>query len=152
MRARRKIETVIGQLTDKKKKKKVEAVELYALKTDRTNQAPISGGVVIDARDSFDQFGKPSVTMQMNGKGAKQWEELTGKAFTQKSNIAIVLDNIVYSAPGVSTGPIAGGRSEISGNFTIDETKDLSNVLRAGKLPAKADIVQSDVVGPSLGQ
>jgi len=137
---------------DNEKKEKVEAVELYALKTDRTNQAPISGGVVIDARDSFDQFGKPSVTMQMNGKGAKQWEELTGKAFTQKSNIAIVLDNIVYSAPGVSTGPIAGGRSEISGNFTIDETKDLSNVLRAGKLPAKADIVQSDVVGPSLGQ
>jgi SecD/SecF fusion protein len=137
---------------DNEKKEKVEAIELYALKTDRTNQAPISGGVVIDARDSFDQFGKPSVTMQMNGKGAKQWEELTGKAFTQKSNIAIVLDNIVYSAPGVSTGPIAGGRSEISGNFTIDETKDLSNVLRAGKLPAKADIVQSDVVGPSLGQ
>ena len=137
---------------DNEKKEKVEAVELYALKTDRTNQAPISGGVVIDARDSFDQFGKPSVTMQMNGKGAKQWEELTGKAFTQKSNIAIVLDNIVYSAPGVSTGPIAGGRSEISGIFTIDETKDLSNVLRAGKLPAKADIVQSDVVGPSLGQ
>jgi SecD/SecF fusion protein len=137
---------------DNEKKEKVEVIELYALKTDRTNQAPISGGVVIDARDSFDQFGKPSVTMQMNGKGAKQWEELTGKAFTQKSNIAIVLDNIVYSAPGVSTGPIAGGRSEISGNFTIDETKDLSNVLRAGKLPAKADIVQSDVVGPSLGQ
>lgn len=137
---------------DNDKKEKVEAVELYALKTDRSNQAPISGGVVIDARDSFDQFGKPSVTMQMNGKGAKQWEELTGKAYTQKSNIAIVLDNIVYSAPGVSSGPIAGGRSEISGNFTIDETKDLSNVLRAGKLPAKADIVQSDVVGPSLGQ
>jgi SecD/SecF fusion protein len=101
---------------------------------------------------SFDQFGKPSVTMQMNGKGAKQWEELTGKAFTQKSSIAIVLDNIVYSAPGVSSGPIAGGRSEISGTFTIDETKDLANVLRAGKLPAAADIVQSDVVGPSLGQ
>ncbi len=137
---------------DNDKKEKVEAIELYALKTDRSNQAPISGGVVVDARDTFDQFGKPAVSMQMNGKGSKQWEELTGKAYTQKSNIAIVLDNIVYSAPGVSTGAIAGGRSEISGNFTIEETKDLSNVLRAGKLPAKADIVQSDVVGPSLGQ
>lgn len=134
------------------KKEQVEAIELYALKGNRSNEAPISGGVVVDARDSFDQFGKPSVTMQMNGKGAKQWEDLTGKAYTDKSSIAIVLDNIVYSAPGVSSGPIAGGRSEISGSFTIDETKDLANVLRAGKLPAAADIVQSDVVGPSLGQ
>jgi len=134
------------------KKEDIEAVELYALKGNRSNQAPISGGVVVDARDSFDQFGKPSVSMQMNGTGAKQWEELTGRAFTQKSAIAIALDNEVYSAPGVSSGPIAGGRSEISGNFTVEETKDLSNVLRAGKLPAAADIVQSDVVGPSLGQ
>ncbi len=135
------------------KKEKIEAVELYALKSDgRSSKPAISGGVVVDARDTFDQFGKPAVSMQMNGKGAKEWEELTGRAYTQKSSIAIVLDNIVYSAPGVSSGPIAGGRSEISGNFTIDETKDLANVLRAGKLPAKADIVQSDVVGPSLGQ
>jgi SecD/SecF fusion protein len=87
--------------------------------------------------------------MQMNGQGS--WEELTGRAYTQKSNIAIVLDNIVYSAPGVSSGPIAGGRSEISGSFDVTETKDLANVLRAGKLPASA-IVQSEVVGPSLGQ
>jgi preprotein translocase subunit SecD len=79
-------------------------------------------------------------------------EELTGRAYTQKSNIAIVLDDIVYSAPGVSSGPISGGRSEISGNFDVTETKDLANVLRAGKLPASADIVQSEVVGPSLGQ
>ncbi|RAR46284.1 protein translocase subunit SecDF [Flavobacterium lacus] len=138
---------------DNEKKEKVEAIELYALKSDgRAGKPAISGGVVVDARDTFDQFGKPAVSMQMNGKGAKQWEELTGKAFTQKSSIAIVLDNIVYSAPGVSSGPISGGSSEISGSFTIDETKDLANVLRAGKLPAKADIVQSDVVGPSLGQ
>jgi SecD/SecF fusion protein len=138
---------------DNDKKEKVEAVELYALKSDgRSSKPAISGGVVVDARDTFDQFGKPAVSMQMNGKGAKEWEELTGRAFTQKSSIAIVLDNVVYSAPGVSSGPIAGGRSEISGDFTIEETKDLANVLRAGKLPAKADIVQSDVVGPSLGQ
>jgi SecD/SecF fusion protein len=134
------------------KDKEIEAVELYALKGNRDDIAAMSGGVVTDARDSFDQSGKPAVSMQMNGQGAKAWEELTGRAYTQKSNIAIVLDNIVYSAPGVSSGPIAGGRSEISGAFDVTETKDLANVLRAGKLPAAADIVQSDVVGPSLGQ
>ncbi len=134
------------------KGKEIDAVELYALKGNRDNVASMGGGVVTDAKDSFDQLGKPSVTMQMNGQGAKAWEELTGRAYTQKTNIAIVLDNIVYSAPGVSSGPISGGRSEISGVFEIAETKDLANVLRAGKLPAAADIIQSEVVGPSLGQ
>ena len=137
---------------DEKTKKEVETVELYALKGNRDNQAAMSGGVVTDAKDSFDQMGKPAVTMQMSGQGAKAWEELTGKAFTQKSNIAIVLDDVVYSAPGVTSGPISGGRSEITGAFDITETKDLANVLRAGKLPASAEIVQSEVVGPSLGQ
>lgn len=134
------------------KGKDVEAVELYALKGNRDNKAAMSGGVVTDAKDTFDQLGKPSVSMQMNGQGAKAWEELTGKAYTEKGYIAIVLDDIVYSAPGVSTGPIAGGRSEISGAFDVTQTKDLANVLRAGKLPAAAEIVQSEVVGPSLGQ
>jgi len=129
-----------------------DVVELYALKTNRSGIPPLSGGVIVDASESFDQMGRPSVTMQMNASGAKSWEELTGKAFTQQSNIAIVLDNIVYSAPGVSSGPIAGGRSEISGVFDVTETKDLANILRAGKLPASAEIVQSEVVGPSLGQ
>ncbi|WP_310557712.1 protein translocase subunit SecDF, partial [Flavobacterium sp.] len=138
-------------LTDAKGKV-IDAVELYALKGNRDNVASMGGGVVTDAKDTFDQSGKPAVSMQMNGQGAKAWEELTGRAYTQKSSIAIVLDNIVYSAPGVSSGPISGGRSEISGNFEIAETKDLANVLRAGKLPAAADIIQSDVVGPSLGQ
>jgi SecD/SecF fusion protein len=143
-----------GKLTIIKdaKDKEVEAVELYAIKGNRDNVPAMSGGVVTDASDTFDQSGKPAVSMQMNGQGAKGWEELTGRAYTQKSNIAIVLDNIVYSAPGVSSGPIAGGRSEISGSFDVTETKDLANVLRAGKLPASADIVQSEVVGPSLGQ
>jgi SecD/SecF fusion protein len=143
-----------GKLTTIKdaKNKDVEAVELYALKGNRDNVAAMSGGVVTDAKDTFDQLGKPAVSMQMNGQGAKSWEELTGRAYTQKSNIAIVLDNIVYSAPGVSSGPISGGRSEISGSFDVTETKDLANVLRAGKLPASADIVQSEVVGPSLGR
>ncbi len=134
------------------KEKEVEAVELYALKGNRDNAASMGGGVVTDASDTFDQMGKPAVSMQMNNQGAKEWEELTGRAYTQKSNIAIVLDDIVYSAPGVSSGPIAGGRSEISGQFDVTETKDLANVLRAGKLPAAAEIVQSEVVGPSLGQ
>ena len=134
------------------KGKDIDAVELYALRGNRDNVASMGGGVVTDAKDTFDQSGKPAVSMQMNGQGAKAWEELTGRAYTQKTNIAIVLDNIVYSAPGVSSGPISGGRSEISGNFEIAETKDLANVLRAGKLPAAADIIQSDVVGPSLGQ
>ncbi len=141
-----------NEVTDEKTKKVSVTYDLYALKSNRDNKAPLSGGVITDARDTFDQSGKPAVSMQMNGQGAKKWEELTGNAFTQKSFIAIALDDVVYSAPGVSSGPIAGGRSEITGNFDVAETKDLSNVLRAGKLPAAAEIVQSEIVGPSLGQ
>ena len=135
-----------------KTKKEEETFDLYALKGNKDNVAPLSGGVITDARDTFDQTGKPAVSMQMNGQGAKKWEELTGNAFTTKGYIAIALDDVVYSAPGVSSGPIAGGRSEISGNFDVTETKDLANVLRAGKLPAAAEIIQSEVVGPSLGE
>ena len=134
------------------KGKEIETLELYALKGNRDNVAPMSGGVVTEARDEFDQMGRPCVSMQMNGAGAKIWEELTGKAYSQQGYIAIVLDDVVYSAPGVTTGPIAGGNSQISGAFTVAETKDLANVLKAGKLPASADIIQSEVVGPSLGQ
>jgi SecD/SecF fusion protein len=134
------------------KGKDIEGVELYALKGSRENKAAMGGGVVTDAKDSFDQLGKPSVSMQMNGAGAKAWEALTKKAYEEKGYIAIVLDDIVYSAPGVSSGPISGGRSEISGSFDVTQTKDLANVLRAGKLPAAAEIVQQEVVGPSLGQ
>src|SRR6056300_1072621 len=107
---------------------------------------------VRDARDDFDQFSRPAVSMTMNTKGAKEWEKLTGDAFNNQTGIAIVLDNKVYTAPGVSSGPISGGRSEITGSFTVNETKDISNVLRAGKLPASAEIIQSEIVGPSLGQ
>ncbi|MBD3724417.1 MAG: protein translocase subunit SecDF [Flavobacteriaceae bacterium] len=136
----------------KENEKSGDVVELYAIKGNRENKAPLSGGVIVEARDTYDQMGKPAVSMQMNGAGAKVWEELTGKVSQQGNAIAIVLDNIVYSAPGVSRGAISGGQSEISGSFTINETKDLANILRAGKLPAAAEIVQSDVVGPSLGQ
>ena len=127
-------------------------VGLYALKGNRNMEPPLSGDVITDAQQTYDQMGRVAVSMQMDGRGAKLWEEMTGLASTQQSNIAIVLDNTVYSAPGVSTGPISGGRSEISGDFTITEGQDLANVLRAGKLPASADIIQSEIVGPSLGQ
>ncbi|NNT72774.1 protein translocase subunit SecDF [Flavobacterium sp. IMCC34852] len=137
---------------DEKTKKETTTVELYALKGNKDNVAPLSGGVIVDARDTFDQMGKPAVSMQMNGAGANVWEKLTNNAYTQKSFIAIALDNVVYSAPGVTSGPIAGGRSEITGSFDVAETKDLANVLRAGKLPATAEIIQSEIVGPSLGQ
>lgn len=129
-----------------------EVVDLYALKSNREGVPRISGDVVSDARADFDQFSKPAVSMTMNTRGAKEWEDLTGDAYNNKTGIAIVLDNKVYTAPGVSTGPISGGRSEITGTFTVNETKDISNVLRAGKLPASAEIIQSEIVGPSLGQ
>ncbi|RIV46931.1 protein translocase subunit SecDF [Flagellimonas pelagia] len=132
--------------------KDVEVVELYALKSNRDGVPRISGDVVSDAQDTFDQFNKPAVSMTMNTRGAKEWEKLTGDAYNNQTGIAIVLDNKVYTAPGVSTGPISGGRSEITGTFTVNETKDIANVLRAGKLPASAEIIQSEVVGPSLGQ
>ncbi|NND63308.1 MAG: protein translocase subunit SecDF [Flavobacteriaceae bacterium] len=129
-----------------------EITSLYALKGNRDNIAQLSGGVVTDAAQSFDQVGRVSVDVQMNGTGAKIWEEMTGYAYTNQSQIAIVLDDIVYSAPGVTSGPISGGRSSITGSFTIAEGQDLANVLRAGKLPASADIIQAEVVGPTLGQ
>jgi len=127
--------------------------DLYALVGNRENVPPLSGGVVTDAAQTYDQVGRVAVSMQMNGKGAKIWEEMTSQANINQSQIAIVLDDVVYSAPGVSSpGGIAGGRSEITGSFDITEGQDLANVLRAGKLPASADIIQAEVVGPTLGQ
>src|SRR6056300_933649 len=125
---------------------------LYAIKSNREDQAPLSGGVVVDASQSYDAVGNAAVSMQMNSQGARVWENLTGVAYNQNSNIAIVLDDVVYSAPGVTRGAISGGRSEITGEFDLNEAIDLANVLRAGKLPASATIIQSEVVGPSLGQ
>ncbi len=140
------------QQTNAEDTQSIELVELYALKGNRENKPQLSGAVITDARQSYQQNGNPSVSMQMNLKGAKIWEEMTGNAFNTGGQIAIVLDDIVYSAPGVTSGPIAGGNSEISGSFTLNEAVDLANVLRAGKLPASADIVQAEEVGPSLGQ
>ncbi|MDO4880306.1 MAG: protein translocase subunit SecD [Capnocytophaga sp.] len=132
--------------------RKSDLVELYALRGNRNNEAPLTGGVITDAVQTYDHRSQPCVSMNMDSKGAKIWENLTGKAYTEQGNIAIVLDNIVYSAPGVTNGAIAGGNSQITGNFTVAEAQDLANVLRAGKLPASADIIQSEIVGPSLGQ
>ncbi len=130
-----------------------ELLELYAIKGNRDSEPELSGGVITDARQDYNQLGKVAVTMQMDGKGAKKWAEMTKRAAAQRSQIAIVLDDIVYSAPGVSDpNGIPGGRSEITGDFSVEEGKDLANVLRAGKLPASADIIQDEVVGPSLGQ
>lgn len=127
-------------------------VSLYALQGNRENKPALDGSVVVDASQSFDQMSRVTVDMQMNGRGAREWEALTGKAYNNQSQIAIVLDDVVYSAPGVTSGPIAGGRSQITGDFSISEGQDLANILKAGKLPASADIVQAEVVGPTLGQ
>ena len=127
-------------------------VDLYIIKANRSNIPPLGGGVVVDASQGYDQVGNPAVNMQMNGRGAKLWEDLTGDAYKNSYNIAIVLDETVYSAPGVTSGPISGGRSEITGDFSLNDAIDLANVLRAGKLPASADIIQSEIIGPSLGK
>lgn len=128
-----------------------EVIELYALKTNRKGEPDLSGSVITDAQQGYDQVGRVSVSMQMDRKGSRIWEQMTTRASETRSQIAIVLDDVVYSAPNVSN-PIKGGNSEITGEFSILEAQDLANVLRAGKLPAKADIVQSEIVGPSLGQ
>lgn len=123
--------------------------ELYALKvTTSDGRAPLEGDVVTDAKDQFDQYGRPEVSMTMNSEGAREWAALT-KANIGKA-IAIVLDGVVYSAPRVN-GEIDGGQSSISGNFTIEDTKDLANTLKSGRMPAPAKIVQEEVVGPTLG-
>lgn len=124
--------------------------ELYALKVTQSNgHAPLEGDVITDAKDEFDQMSnRPSVSMSMNSDGTRRWAEMT-KANINKA-IAIVLDGAVYSAPRVN-GEISGGNSQITGNFTIEDTKDLANTLKSGRMPAPARIVQEDVVGPTLG-
>ena len=124
--------------------------ELHALKvTTSTGRAPLEGDVITDAKDEFEPTtGTPCVSMKMNTEGARKWAQMT-KANVGKA-IAIVLDGVVYSAPRVN-GEIAGGSSQITGNFTIEDTKDLANTLKSGRMPAPARIVQEEVVGPTLG-
>ena len=132
-----------------------KAFELYALKTSTLEDGPALGGDVIsDARADYDQRGNPEVVMVMNSEGARAWRNITAAASADPKNkrsIAIALDNAVYSAPTVQ-GEIPNGISSISGNFTIEDTKDLSNILKAGRLPAPARIVEEAIVGPSLGE
>jgi SecD/SecF fusion protein len=127
--------------------KKNVTVPIYFVKKPN-NQAPLEGNVITNANTDTDDRGKPAVSMRMNGEGANKWLKLT-EANVGRS-IAIILDNLVYSAPNVN-GPIAGGNSQISGSFTMDETKDMSNVLKAGKLPAPTTIVEEALVGATLG-
>ncbi len=124
--------------------------ELYAIKvTERNGKAPLEGDVITDARNEYDQYNNPCVGMSMNTDGSRRWAVLTKNNIGRA--IAIVLDGYVYSAPNVN-GEITGGNSQISGSFTPEETLDLANVLKSGKMPAPARIVQEDIVGPSLGQ
>ncbi|MDD2645716.1 MAG: protein translocase subunit SecDF [Bacteroides sp.] len=130
--------------------KKEQIYELYAIRsTERDGRAPLEGDVVTDASDTFDNYNRPAVSMTMNSDGARRWAQLTKKNINK--SIAIVLDDYVYSAPNVMN-EITGGSSQITGNFTLDQTKDLANVLKTGKMPAPAHIVQEDIIGPSLGQ
>lgn len=134
---------------------KSKTFELYAIKTSGAENGPVlSGDVISDARNDYDQKGNPEVVMSMNANGAARWRSVTAQASADPNNkqsIAIVLDNNVYSAPTVQN-EISGGVSSISGNFTVDDTKDLANVLKSGRLPAPARIVEEAIVGPSLGQ
>ena len=123
--------------------------ELHALKITTSDGRPVlEGDVVTDAKDQFDQYGKPEVSMSMNSEGAREWSAIT-KANLGKA-VAIVLDGVVYTAPRINS-QIDGGQSSISGNFTIEDTKDLANTLKSGRMPAPARIVQEEVVGPTLG-
>ncbi len=128
-------------------------LSLYAIKlAPGENKSVLTGDVITDAKDNFDhQTNAPVVNMQMNSYGSKEWRKITAKAAQNREAIAIVLDGVVYSAPSVNQ-EIPGGSSVISGNFTIEDTKDLANVLKAGRLPTTAKIVEEAIVGPSLGQ
>ena len=124
--------------------------ELYAIKsTQRNGRAPLEGDVIVSATDDYDNNGRPSVSMTMNSDGARRWAQLTKQNVGKP--IAIALDGYIYSAPNVQN-EITGGQSQITGQFSQEDTKDLANVLKSGKMPAPAKIVQEDIVGPSLGQ
>ena len=128
----------------------LELLELYAIKTNRaTDQAPLEGDVVTDARQTLDQTSRPAVSMQMNADGARRWRKLTADNIGRR--IAVVLDDYVYTAPSVQ-GEIPSGQSEITGNFTLEEAKDLANILKSGSLPAPTKIVEEAIIGPTLGK
>ena len=127
-----------------------EILELYAIKLKKgSDQAPLEGDVVTDARQTLDQTSQPAVSMQMNADGARKWRNLTAENVGRR--IAVVLDDYVYTAPMVN-GEIPNGQSEISGNFTLLEAQDLANILKSGSLPAPTQIVEESIIGPTLGE
>lgn len=127
-----------------------EVLELYAIKLNKgSEQAPLEGDVVTDARQTLDQTSRPAVSMQMNAEGARKWRKLTSENVGRR--IAVVLDDYVYTAPMVN-GEIPNGQSEISGNFTLLEAQDLANILKSGSLPAPTQIVEESIIGPTLGK
>ncbi|HEY9046027.1 MAG TPA: protein translocase subunit SecDF [Ohtaekwangia sp.] len=130
-----------------------ESLELFFLDIGRNGKSKLTGEVITDARNDLDEFARPAVSMNMNATGTRIWAKWTGEASSKspKGRIAIMLDNAVYSAPSVN-GEIPNGNSQISGNFTLEEAKDLANVLKAGSLPAPTKIVEESSVGPTLGQ
>ncbi|MBE37698.1 MAG: protein translocase subunit SecDF [Flavobacteriales bacterium] len=125
-----------------------ERLRLIAIKSNREDKAKLSGDVIVDANQDIDQFGNPQISMRMNRSGSRLWQKITRENIG--NSVAVVLDDYVYSFPVVNA-EISGGSSVISGNFTLDEAQDLANILKAGKLPAPARIIQSEIVGPSLG-
>lgn len=130
-----------------------EALQLNFLDIGRTGKAKLTGEVITEARQELDEYARPAVTMNMNATGTRAWAKMTAEAAnkTPRGRIAIVLDNLVYSAPSVN-GEIPNGNSQIAGNFTIEEAKDLANILKAGSLPAPTKIVEEAIVGPTLGK
>lgn len=138
---------------DNKTGKALNLVPVYVLKTKGSDKPPIEGDVITSADMRFeDVTGSPSVSMTMNASGAAQWERLTETSYKETRPIAIVLDDIVYSAPIAHNGKISGGNTQITGNFSTEEATDLANILKAGRLPAPAKIVAEQVVGPTLGE
>lgn len=131
--------------------KRIAWVPFYVLKTEGRDKAPIDGSVITKASAGFDQFNNPVVNMAMNGTGSRLWEQLTERSYNDTMPIAITMDDIVYSAPIAHKGKISGGNTEISGSFTVDEAKDLANMLEAGRLPTPAKIVAQQEVGATLG-
>lgn len=128
----------------------MELLELFAIKYNRSSeQAPLEGDVITDARQTLDQTSRPAVSMQMNADGARRWRKITSESIGRR--IAVVLDDYVYTAPVVQS-EIPSGQSEITGNFTLDEAKDLANILKSGSLPAPTKIVEEAIIGPTLGK
>ena len=143
----------IGRINPSQDQFGKEALELYFLDIGRNGKARLDGTVITEARSDLDEYAQPAVSMNMSATGTRIWAKWTAEASSKspKGRIAIVLDNTVYSSPSVN-GEIPNGNSQISGNFTPEEAKDLANVLKAGSLPAPTIIVEEAIIGPTLGK